>query len=83
MGVGEDVAVVVAHSSDVEEADEDALRARANDIVEISCDTLTAEHGGDVGPIDLGEDRGNRLDNNGSGLGTAKERQHAGTPWKS
>ena len=49
----EDVAVVLAASGDVEQADQNALGTDADGVVEISGDALASEDGGDVGAVDL------------------------------
>lgn len=62
LGSGEDVTVFVAASGDIEEADENAFRAGANGIIEISGNALADERGGKVRTIDLREDGGDGLD---------------------
>ncbi len=58
----EDVAVVLAASGDVEQSKQNALRAHADGIIEISGNALAHEDGGDVRPLNLGKDGWNRLD---------------------
>jgi hypothetical protein len=62
---GEEMAVVLTASSDVEEADENALRADADGIVEIPGDARAGKDGGDVGSLDYREDGRSRLNDDG------------------
>ena len=56
LGGREQVAVGVAGTGGVEEADKDPLRADADGVVEISCHAFAGENSGDIGAIDFGED---------------------------
>ena len=78
---GEDAAIVLAASGDIEQAEQNALGADANGVVEISGNALADEDGGDVGAFDFGKYGRDGLDR-GCGLGVAgvKERAHEGSP---
>ena len=77
LGGGEDVAVFVATTSDVEHADEDAFRTGADGVVEVSSDSIADKNGGDVHASDLWEDGGDRLDGDrGVGIGRVEARKH-------
>ena len=67
--VVENVSVVFPASGDIKQADQNSLRAGANGIVEISCDSLPSEHCSNVGATDLREDRRSRLNRYRSRLG--------------
>ena len=77
MSGGEDAAVILAASGNVEQAKQNALGADAEGVVEISGNAFAHEDGRDVGPLDLGEDGGHGL-GGGSRAGAlgVKERAH-------
>jgi hypothetical protein len=56
LGSDQDATVVLAAASNIEQPDQNAFRADANGVVEISGDPFSDELGSDVGPCDRGED---------------------------
>ena len=73
----EEMAVVLTASSDVEEADENALRADADGVVEITGDAFAGKDGGDVGSLDYREDGRSRLNDDGrSGITRPEQGTH-------
>jgi hypothetical protein len=61
LGSDQKAAVVLAPAGNIEQADQNAFRADANGVVEISGDPFSDEHGSDVGACDRGEDGWNRF----------------------
>jgi hypothetical protein len=70
LGSDQEVTVVLAAAGNIEQADQNAFRADANGVVEISGNAFSDEHRSDVGACDRGEDGCNRFHwGGGSGVG--------------
>ena len=58
----EDAAIILAPSGDIEQAEQNALGADADGIVEVSGNAFSGENGGNIRALDLGKDRRDGLD---------------------
>jgi hypothetical protein len=76
LGSDQEATVVLAAAGNVEQPDQNAFRADANGVVEISGDAISDEHGCDVCACDRGEDGWNRFQYGGGSRVGAEAGKH-------